>query len=581
MVQLRIFVASWLQLAVAWAFPSLLDATIDDLRAGLDNGSFTSVALVTAYLARIAEVNDVLHAVTEINPDALQIAADLDAERVQGKSRGPLHGIPILLKNNIATLDKTNTTAGSFALLGARPPRDAFVASRLRSAGAVLLGKSNLSQWANFRSSNSSNGWSSHGGQTKGAYHPDQDPSGSSSGSGVASSLGLAAASLGTETDGSIISPSQRNNIVGIKPTVGLTSRDLVIPISEHQDTIGPMARTVKDAAYLLQVIAGVDPNDNYTSAIPHNPLPNYLAACNADSLRGARLGIPTNVLEAFASFDNTSTPETDAFQQILPIFTQAGATIVPQTNFTNLTEWLVSEAETKVLQADFITNLASYLSKLSTNPNKIISLSDLLNFTQNVLPEKEEYPSRNTATWENALAQGFGNDDPRFWPLLEENLFLGGEGGLLGALEKYELDAIILPTSMAAGFAAIVGAPVITVPLGFYGDDTPVLKDSRGDLVTKGPGVPFGISFLGRRFDEERLIGLAYAFEQKTLVRGKGKPYLFPRTEVEVKEQPGHVGPGQGDVVTSAAGRGAHNPFRFVIGQMRVLQSPLSFAFF
>ncbi|KAM7218658.1 amidase [Rhypophila decipiens] len=542
MAKLCHLVIVWVQVCLVWALPSLLDATIDDLRAGLEDGDFTSVDLVTAYIARITEVNHVLHAVTEINPDALGIAAELDEERAQGKCRGPLHGIPILIKNNIATLDKMNNTAGAFALLGARPPRDAFVASRLRKAGAVLLGKSNLSQWANFRSSNSSNGWSAHGGQTKGAYIPDQDPSGSSSGSGVSSSLGLAAACLGTETDGSILSPSQRNNIVGIKPTVGLTSRDLVIPISEHQDTIGPMARTVKDAAYLLNAIAGPDPNDNYTSAIPTNLsiplLPDYVAACDPNALSGARLGIPNNVLEAFASFDNSSDPENSAFLSTLSLFTDSGATIIQNANFTKLTEWLSSEAEGKVLNADFITNLASYLSKLTTNPNNITSLSDLSDFTKQTAPELEEYPSRNTATWDEALdpIEGFNNSDPRFWPFLQEDLFLGGEGGLLGALERYDLDAVILPTSMAPGFAAIVGAPVVTVPLGAYPDDTPIQKDRRGDLVAKGPGVPFGISFLGRKFDEAKLIGLAYAFEQKTQVRGKVKPYLAPWTQVKIK---------------------------------------------
>ncbi|KAK4208622.1 putative amidase [Rhypophila decipiens] len=542
MAKLCHLVIVWVQVCLVWALPSLLDATIDDLRAGLEDGDFTSVELVTAYIARITEVNPVLHAVTEINPDALEIAAELDEERAQGKCRGPLHGIPILIKNNIATFDKMNNTAGSFALLGARPQRDAFVASRLRKAGAVLLGKSNLSQWANFRSSNSSNGWSAHGGQTKGAYIPDQDPSGSSSGSGVSSSLGLAAACLGTETDGSILSPSQRNNIVGIKPTVGLTSRDLVIPISEHQDTIGPMARTVKDAAYLLSAIAGPDPNDNYTSAIPANLsiplLPDYVAACDPNALFGARLGIPNNVLEAFASFDNTSDPENSAFFSTLSLFTDSGATIIQNADFTNLTEWISSEAEGKVLNADFITNLASYLSKLTTNPNNITSLSDLSNFTKRTAPEWEEYPSRNTATWDEALdpIEGFNNSDPRFWPFLQEDLFLGGEGGLLGALERYDLDAIILPTSMAPGFAAIIGAPVVTVPLGAYPDDTPIQKDRRGDLVAKGPGVPFGISFLGRKFDEAKLIGLAYAFEQKTQVRGKVKPYLAPWTQVKIK---------------------------------------------
>lgn len=256
--------------------------------------------------------------VTELNPSALSIATMLDAERANGTIRGPLHGIPILIKNNIATRDAMNNTAGSYALLGAQVPRDSTMADKLRKAGAVILGKANLSQWANFRSTNSSNGWSAHGGQTYAAYYPDQDPSGSSSGSGVASALGLALASLGTETDGSIVSPSDANNLVGIKPTVGLTSRFLVIPISQHQDTVGPMARTVKDAAYLLAAIAGKDTNDNYTSAIPYDPLPDYVAACNFSALAGKRLGVPRNVIEFFS--DNTTGPIVSAFDEALTL---------------------------------------------------------------------------------------------------------------------------------------------------------------------------------------------------------------------------------------------------------------------
>lgn len=218
-------------------FPSLLDVTLEELAVGLESGLFTSIDLVNAYVARIDEVNGTLRAVTQLNPDAVAIASELDAERANGTVRGPLHGIPILIKNNIGTNDSMDNTAGSYALAGARIPRDSTIAAKLRKAGAVILGKTNLSQWANFRSDNSSSGWSAIGGQVIGAYFPQQDPSGSSSGSGVSSSIGLAFAALGSETDGSIISPSDVNNLVGIKPTVGLTSRDLVIPISEHQDT--------------------------------------------------------------------------------------------------------------------------------------------------------------------------------------------------------------------------------------------------------------------------------------------------------------------------------------------------------
>lgn len=389
-----------------------------------------------------------------------------------------------------------NNTAGSLALVGAKVPRDSFVASKLRSAGAIILGKANLSQWANFRSSNSSNGWSAHGGQVFAAYIKDQDPSGSSSGSGVSSALGLAVAALGTETDGSIISPSQRNNLAGIKPSVGLTSRDLVIPISEHQDTVGPMARTVKDAAYLLQAIAGVDTNDNYTSAIPQNSipmLPDYVAACDPEALRGARLGIPNNAIELFLQSDNSSQPEVDAFLAALDVFSRAGAVVVQNTNFTNLTEWATSTAETVVLQADFITNLAAYLDQLVVNPNNVTSLAGVAEFTKTIEPVREEFPSRNTATWDAALnaTTGFNNTDPRFFPFLQENQFLGGDGGLLGALERHGLDAIILPASFSTSFAAIIGAPIVTVPLGFYPVNAPVIMNRRGSLVDTGPNVP------------------------------------------------------------------------------------------
>ncbi|KAK1753783.1 amidase [Echria macrotheca] len=518
-------------------FPSLIDATIEEIKDGLECGLFSSVDLVTAYLGRIAEVNADLKAVTEVNPDALEIAAALDDERAKGKIRGPLHGIPILIKNNIATKDKMNNTAGSFALLGAYPPRDSHIASQLRAAGVVILGKSNLSQWANFRSSNSSNGWSAHGGQVHAAYIKNQDPSGSSSGSGVAASLGLAAACLGSETDGSIISPSQRNNIVGIKPSVGLTSRDLVIPISEHQDTVGPMGRTVRDAATVLQAIAGPDPNDNYTSAIP-GPLPDYLAACKPDALIGARLGIPANTIELFQGFDNTSQPEIDAFFAASKILAMAGATILPNANFTNLTEWANSTAENTVLNADFLVNLASYLAKLATNPNNVHSLADVSRFTKEVMPGPEEYPSRDTAVWDQALdpVSGFNNTDPRFWPALQQDLFLGGEGGLFGALDRNKLDAIILPSSFSPGFAAIVGAPIVTVPMGFYPANASVVMNTRGDLVDTGPNVPFGLSFLGRRFDEAKLIGYAFAFEQMTQVRKNVLPVVIPKTEVKVR---------------------------------------------
>lgn len=366
-----------------------------------------------AYIARIGEVNGALNCVTEINPDAVTIAAELDAERARGKTRGPLHGIPILIKNNIATNDKMNNTAGSFALLGAKVPRDSTLATKLRAAGVVILGKANLSQWANFRSNNSTNGWSAYGGQTFGVYYPEQDPSGSSSGSGVASAIGLAFATLGSETSGSILSPSQRSNLVGIKPTVGLTSRTLVIPISEHQDTVGPMARTVKDAAYVLQAIAGKDPLDNYTLAQPFDAPPDYVAACNFSSLRGKRIGIPRNLIDPSEDPDSTIIT---AFNAAVKLIARAGATIVDNTNITEYALETYNNGSTEgiVLDADFVTDLpGKYLSMLSYNPQNVQDLEDVRNFTQNF--PLEDYPDRDTAVWDESLALGYGNTDPRF----------------------------------------------------------------------------------------------------------------------------------------------------------------------
>ncbi|EJT77379.1 glutamyl-tRNA(Gln) amidotransferase subunit A [Gaeumannomyces tritici R3-111a-1] len=516
-------------------FPRLIDATLDDLARGLEEGLFTSVDLVMAYTGRIGEANARFRAVTELNPDAIAVAAELDAERAAGRTRGPLHGVPVLIKNNIATADAMNNTAGSYALLGAVVPRDSFVAARLRAAGAVILGKANLSQWANYRSMNSTNGWSAHGGQVMGAYHERQDPSGSSSGSAVASALGLAWAALGTETDGSILSPSSVGSLVGIKPTVGLTSRDLVIPISEHQDTVGPMARTVRDAARLLQAIAGVDANDNYTSAIPGGAVPDYAAACDVDrhALGGARIGFPLNVLELYGA-TNGSDPELAAFEAALALMEAAGATIVRgEANFTAAAEQSRSDSEMTVLNADFTVNLASYLSKLSSNPSGVKSLQDVRRFTQQTAPELEAYPDRDTAIWDVVLDRpGFNNTDPRAWAAYQKNLYFGGEGGLVGAISRNRLDAVVLPTLYASSWAAINGAPVVTVPLGYYPPDWHEEESQRG-LIFHGPNIPFGISFLGAHWTEEKLIGLAYDFEQRTQVRDNVAPFAIPSTEI------------------------------------------------
>ncbi|KAK5306774.1 hypothetical protein LTR99_002466 [Exophiala xenobiotica] len=511
-------------------FPPLIEATTEDLAVGLESGLFTSVDLVKAYIARIMELNSTLHMVTQLNPDALSIAAQLDAQRANGTVMGPLHGIPILVKNNIATADKMDTTAGSYALAGAKVPRDSTMAAKLRKAGAVILGKTNLSQWANYRSHNTSNGWSAIGGQTYGAYYPGQDPSGSSSGSGVSSSLGLALAALGTETDGSILSPSDVNNLVGIKPTVGLTGRDLVIPISEHQDTVGPMARTVKDAAYVLSAIAGKSQYDNYTDAIPFDTIPDYVAACNFSALRGKRIGVPRNLIDL--SHDRSAAPIVPVFNAALDILRAAGATIVDNTNFTGYEALNEGNYSSIVLEADFVSDLPKeYLSKLSYNPNNVHSLADVRNFTH-AFP-LEDWPQRDTLIWDSALALGFGNTSPEFWSDYTMNTYLAGPLGVTGALKNYSLDALVLPTEFSPNFPALIGSPVVTVPLGAYPSNTTVLMNGFGTLNATAPNIPFGISFMGPHFSEELLIGLAYAFEQRTMVRNTIIPYIQPTIEL------------------------------------------------
>ena len=513
-------------------YPMLIDVTTEELETGLERGLFTSRDLVKAYIARIHEVNATLNVVTEINPDALSIADELDAERANGTTRGPLHGMPILIKGNIGTADRMSTTAGSFALLGATVPRDSGVATKLRKAGVIILGKTNLSQWANFRSnfSNTTNGWSAYGGQTTGAYYPHQDPSGSSSGSGVASSIGLALATLGSETSGSILSPSEVSNIVGIKPTVGLTSRALVIPISERQDTVGPMARTVRDAAYLLQAIAGKDSDDNYTLAQPFENPPDYVGACNYSSLRGKRIGIPRNVITP----GEDDGPVLAAFNAAIQIIRRAGATIVDNVNITEyaLDKYFNSNSSLIVLEADFVADLPlNYLSKLATNPNNVQNLVDVRNFTQTFPPE--DYPDRNTGVWDEALALGFNNTSPQFWAAYQENLVVGGSQGILGVLANYSLDALMLPTHYSPGLPALVGTPVVTVPLGKNPANTTVVYNERGTLVENAPNIPFGLSFLGTAWSEASLIGFAYAYEQRTMVRDQVDPYLIPQTEL------------------------------------------------
>lgn len=353
----------------------------------------------------------------------------------------------------------------------------------------------------------------------------------------MSSSLGLALAALGSETDGSIISPSDANNLVGIKPSVGLTSRDLVIPISEHQDTVGPMARSVKDAAYILSVIAGYSPYDNYTSAIPfpNYTIPDYVAACNFSSLRGKRIGIPRNVFDSPAIRNSPYGAILNTFDNYaLPVLKAAGATIVDNTNWTG---YAVEPANrtSVVLDGDFVTNLASYLAQLTYNPQNVHSLADVRNFTRSF--PLEDYPDRDTGVWDQALDYfgGQGNTSPNFWSNYTLGLELAGPQGITGSIANYSLDALIMPTYFASHFPAILGSPVVTVPMGSYPAGTNVTQNSRGDLNETGPGIPFGLSFIAEKWSEEKLIGFAYAFEQRTMVRDKVLPLSVnvPTTEL------------------------------------------------
>ncbi|OBT63765.1 hypothetical protein VE03_06929 [Pseudogymnoascus sp. 23342-1-I1] len=518
--------------------PDLLDAGVDDLMKGLKQKHFTSVDLVKAYLQRIHEVQLQVHAVTELNPDAISIAQALDAERAHGKLRSSLHGLPMLLKDNIATKDKMNNSAGSFALLGATVPRDSTVAAKLKAAGVIILGKSSMSEWANFRSSagNACNGWSAHGGQVLGAYTVNQDPSGSSSGSAVGASLGLAFAALGTETSASIIFPGSLNNVVGIKPTVGLTSRSLVIPVSERQDTVGPLARTVTDAAHVLNIIAGKDPNDSYTNAQPFSQPPDYTKSLKKKWLRGKRIGIPRN---AFLPIGNTNVdaPILAAFEAAIKELKAAGATIIDNANFSQWDAYHNSSvtfygAVNTVVAVDFVTNLPQYLSQLTTNPNQITSLKALTNFTRN--DPRENFPIRDTGIFDAALTLDGTNKDPGFQAFADQTHAWGTYGGVTGSLDTYRLDALVMPSMYSPGVPALAGLPIVTVPMGKYPVGTQVTTSGACGLVAVAPNVPIGLSFLGAAWSEETLIGCAFAYEQRTLVREKVLPIVRPITQVE-----------------------------------------------
>ncbi|KAF8992753.1 amidase signature domain-containing protein [Cyathus striatus] len=494
---------------------------------GLDKGFFTSVDLVKAYFARIDEVNlkgPALRAVLETNPSALAQAAVLDKERTEKRKRGLLHGIPVLLKDNIATVasEGMNTTAGSFSLLGSVVPDDAGVVKRLRRAGAIILGKANLSEFAHFRG-NLASGWSGRGGQNTAAYFPGLDPCGSSSGSGVAASIGLATVMLGSETDGSITCPTSHNNLVGIKPTVGLTSRAGVVPISSHQDTIGPLTRSMTDAAIVLSVISGKDPEDNFTLVQPQK-LPDYTKALNKDALKGKRIGVPRQVflLNSTVGNDPAVAP---AFESALAVLRELGAVVIDPADLPDAKEISASHNETFVLDVDF-----KYYESLLENPSGVRSLADLIVFND-ANPSLEE-PVNFTDQSDLVRAQATTGRNATFFQSLAFDHELGGARGIDAALKQFRLDALVLP---AAGLttvpAALTGYPIVT---GFYPNNTTTRR--AGPLtVYPAPGAPFGLSFLGTAFSEFDLIGFAFAYEQKTMTRLGRKAFdaAIPKTQL------------------------------------------------
>jgi len=481
------------------------EATIAELQAAMASGRLSSRRLTQAYLRRIRQIDlsgIQLNSVIEVNPDALDIARELDAERRQGKVRGPLHGIPILVKDNFATRDRMETTAGSLALLGAEVPRDAFVIRRLRRAGAVILGKANLSEWANFRSTQSSSGWSGRAGQCLSPYVLDHNPCGSSSGSGTATAANLAAVSLGTETDGSIVCPSSHNALVGIKPTLGLTSRSGVVPLAHSQDVTGPMARTVTDAATVLGAMTGVDPRDPATADSKGHSHRDYRRFLDPDGLRGARIGVWREGVFG-------ASPEADVIgEAAIADLRRLGATVVDPADIPGVND--IGGPEFTVLLCEFKDDIAAYLSELRNTDMR--TLADLIAF--NEANAERELRWFGQEIFLQAEATG-GTADPAYAEALATSRRLA-QNGIDQTLERFDLDAIFSLTASppwttdlvngdhfllgSSTPAAVAGYPNITVPAGF----------SFGEL-------PVGVNFIGRRWAEPTLLKLAYGYEQGT----------------------------------------------------------------
>jgi amidase len=491
--------------AVALPAFELEEATLADLQAAMNSGHHTAISLVEAYLTRIEAVDragPTLRSILEVNPDAPAIAARLDAERREKGPRGPLHGVPIVIKDNVATGDAMETTAGSLALLGAKPGRDAFIAQRLRAAGAVILGKTNLSEWANFRSSRSSSGWSGRGGQCANPYVLDRNPCGSSSGTGAAIAASLAAVGVGTETDGSIVCPSHACSLVGIKPTLGLVSRSGIVPIAHSQDTAGPMARTVADAALLLTALAGSDPADNVTRLADARSV-DFTSFLDRSGLKGARIGV------ARKGFSGYSEEADRVIAEALLVLKGEGAVVVDPADIPSAGEY--DDAELQVLLFEFKADLNAYLAAWAPEA-QVRTLKDIIAFNER--NREREMPFFGQDLFERAQEKG-----PLTEKAYREALKRCGElsraKGLDLVFKRERLDAIVAatggpawPTDLVNGDhflgaastpAAVSGYPSITVPAGFSFE------------------LPVGLTFIGKRWGDGLLIKLAYAFEQAT----------------------------------------------------------------
>ena len=498
---------------------ALEEMTIAELQEAMKVGKYTARSIAEMYLARIDEIDKrgpAVNSVIEINPDALAIADALDRERKEKGVRGPLHGVPILIKDNIDTADRMMTTAGSLALVGSIPAKDAFVAQKLREAGAVILGKTNLSEWANFRSSHSTSGWSGRGGQTKNPYALDRNPSGSSSGSGVAVAANLCAAAIGTETDGSIVSPSSSNSLVGIKPTLGLVSRAGIIPIAHSQDTAGPMARTVADAAILLGALTGIDPRDGITKQSRGKSYTDYTQFLDANGLRGARIGV---IRKSFGFHDDVD----KLLNESIEVMKHLGAVIVDPANIATAGKF--DDSEIEVLLYEFKADLNAYLASLGPKA-PVHSLKEIIEFNER--NREKEMPYFGQDQFIKAEAKG-PLTSPAYHAALAKNHRMSRTEGIDAVMLKHRLDALIAPTGgppwttdhlngdhFTGGLStppAVAGYPHITVPAGYV------------------YGMPIGLSFTGRAYSEPKLIKLAYAYEQATKLRRP--PQFLPTADL------------------------------------------------